>query len=316
MTVLLPTEEGKWMSPISRRGFIAGAGILSAGAVLPAFPAMARPLPWPPGIQLWTVKEDMARDFEGTLRALGRMGYRRVESAGFHGRTPAQYRAAVRAAGLDCVSCHFGLGDLIDKTEESLSFARGVGARYVVASSPAPSKALDPSKPWSLGVAEAMTLADWRSNAEEMDRIGRRARQMGMRFGYHNHSAEFFAYEKRLPMDEIVRLTRPENVVLELDIGWVAAAGYNPVEVIERYRQRIHLLHIKDNAVANPTPGSFLHDERTTTIGAGTVDWPSVFRAVRRSPVHSYFVEQEEPFTEPPLEALAKSIAYLRSLSV
>ena len=304
------------MSSISRRGFIAGAGVLGAGAVLPAFPAMARPLPWPPGIHLWTVKEDMARDFDGTLRALGRMGYKRVESAGFFERTPKQYRDAVRAAGLDCVSCHFGLGDLIAKTEENLAFARDVGAKYVIASSPAPSRPVDDSKGWSVGVAEAMTLADWRSNAEAMDRIGRRARAMGLRFGYHNHSAEFFAYEKRLPMDEIVNLTDPANVVLELDIGWVAGAGYDPVEAINRYRSRIHLLHIKDTAVANHVPGSHLHDERTTVIGQGTVDWAPVFRAARRAPVHSYFVEQEDPFTEPPLEAARKSLAYLRSLSI
>jgi sugar phosphate isomerase/epimerase len=139
---------------------------------------------------------------------------------------------------------------------------------------------------------------------------------MGMRFGYHNHSAEFLAYERRLPMDEIVRLTDPANVVLELDIGWVAGAGYDPVETIHRYAPRIHLLHVKDIAVPNHRPGSLPHDERTTVIGQGTVDWAGVFRAARRAPIHSYFVEQEEPFTEPPLQALAKSIAYLRTLSI
>ena len=304
------------MSPTTRRGFIGAAGLAAAGTLIPKTALAARPLPWPPGVQLWTVKEDMARDFEGTLRAIGRLGYRRVESAGWHGRTAKQFRNSVRAAGLDCVAAHYGLADLIADTDGRLGFARDVGAKYVVASSPAPSRALDKNKPWSEAVTEAMTLADWRSNAEAMDRIGARARQMGMRFGYHNHSSEFLAYERRLPMDEIVRLTDPANVVLELDIGWVAGAGYDPVETIRRYAPRIHLLHIKDLATAERVPGRAVKDERTTVIGEGTIDWPSVFRALRRAPVHSYFVEQEDPFTEPPLQALAKSIAYLRQLSV
>lgn len=303
------------MPLISRRTFFAQAGLASAGAMLPSA-AWGRTLPYPPGIQLWTVKEDIARDFEGTLRALGKMGYRRIEAAGWHGRTPAQFRAAVRSAGLDPAAAHYGLRDLIDDTEGRLAFARDVGVKYVVASSPAPSRPLEQGKPWSVGVAEAMTLADWRSNAEAMDKIGRRARQMGMRFAYHNHSAEFLAYERRLPMDEIVRLTDPANVALELDIGWVAAAGYDPVETIRRYAPRIHLLHIKDLKSAVRVPGKMIEDETTTVIGEGTIDWKAVFRAVRRSPVHSYFVEQEDPFTEPPLQAVRKSLAYLRALSI
>jgi sugar phosphate isomerase/epimerase len=298
----------------TRRQFIAKTGLLAAAGLLPA--ARARPLRQPPGLQLWTVKEELARDFDGTLRALGRMGYRRVEAAGWHGRTPSQFRAALRSAGLDCVAAHHNLADLIKGTDERLAFARDVGAKYVVASSPAPSRALDPSKPWSHAVAEAMTLADWRSNAEAMERIGRRARQMGLRFGYHNHSAEFLNYDGRLPMDEIVRLTDPANVVLELDIGWVAGAGYDPVETIARYAPRIHLLHIKDLATKERVPGKIVADESTTPIGQGSVDWPAVFRALRRAPVYGWFVEIEAPFAKPPLQSLAESLAYLRRISV
>jgi sugar phosphate isomerase/epimerase len=300
----------------SRRDFIKGAGLLTAGAMLPLGAASARPLRTPPGLQLWTVKNDLQKDFEGTLRALGKMGYKRVEAAGWYDRTPRQFRAALSSAGLECTSAHYSMGDLLKEHENRLAFARDVGARYVVASSPAPSRPIDDKQGWARGVANAMSLADWRSNAEAMDRIGRRARQMGLRFGYHNHSAEFLTYEKRLPMDEIVRLTDPANVVLELDIGWVAGAGYDPVETIRRYAPRIHLLHVKDLVSAERVPGRIITDERTTVIGQGTIDWPAVFRAAQKAPIHSYFVEQEEPFTEPALQALAKSIAYLRTLSV
>ncbi|TMJ11492.1 MAG: sugar phosphate isomerase/epimerase [Alphaproteobacteria bacterium] len=249
------------------------------------------------------------------MRAIGKLGYKRVESAGWHGRTAKQFRKAVTAAGLDCTSAHYGLKDLIDDPDKCLGFARDVGVRYVVASSPMPSRAIDPSKPWPVGVAEAMTLADWRSNGEALDKIGRKARAKGLLFGYHNHSAEFLNYDGHLPVDEFLRLTDPEHLVLELDLGWVAGAGYDPADTIRRYAKRVHLLHVKDLVTKERVPGKIVSDERTTVIGQGTIDWPGVFKAVRSAPVHSYFVEQEDPFTEPPLTALKKSIAYLRTLS-
>jgi sugar phosphate isomerase/epimerase len=270
----------------------------------------------PPGIQLWTVKEDAARDYEGTLKALARIGYKRVEGAGWHGRTPAQIRKALANAGLQMTSAHYGLQELIDKTDASIAFAKAVGARYVVASSPAPRRKLDEKKPWGEAVADAMTLEDWRWNAREMERIGRRARAMGMRFGYHNHSAELIPYEGKIPLDEIVRLTSPRNVTLELDIGWVAGAGHDPVKIINKHARRIELLHIKDLVTKERVPGKMVKDERTTVIGQGTLDWKAIFRALRAAPVHSYFVEQEDPFTEPAMQAAAKSLAYMRTLHV
>jgi sugar phosphate isomerase/epimerase len=303
------------MLEVSRRSFLAQGTAVAAVALVPG-QASARRLKFPPGIQLWTVKDDMARDPEGTLKKLGAMGYKRVEAAGWHGRTPQQFRAAVKAAGLDCVSAHYGLKDLIDDAEAKLTFARDVGCKYVVASSPAPPRPLDQSKPWPVAVAEAMTLDAWRSNAAEMDRIGKRARQLGLRFGYHNHSAELLDYSGAMPLAEIVRLTDPAHVALELDIGWVAGAGYDPVTIIDRFAPRIQLLHIKDQVSAERVPGKMIADDRTTVIGQGTIDWKAAFRALRKAPVYSYFVEQEEPFTEAPLEAARKSLAYMQALSI
>ncbi|MEO5772806.1 MAG: sugar phosphate isomerase/epimerase [Sphingomicrobium sp.] len=305
------------MVDLDRRRLIAGAGLLSAGALLPSVAsAHAKGRHIPPGIQLWTVKGDMAKDPEGTLKALGHMGFKRVEAAGWYDRTPAQFRKMVQDAGLDCVSCHYGMGDLIKDADSRLAFAKEVGVKYVVASSPSSTKPLDPKKPWPVAVAEAMTVADWRSNAEAMNRIGAKARAVGMRFGYHNHSAELLDYNNFVPLDEIVRRTNPANVVLELDIGWVAAAGYDPVTIIRRHAPRIHLLHIKDQLSAERVPGRLIKDDRTTVIGKGTINWPAVFRAARKAPIYSYFYEQEDPFTEPALQAARKSLAYLRSLHV
>jgi sugar phosphate isomerase/epimerase len=213
-------------------------------------------------------------------------------------------------------SAHYGLQELIDNTEASLAFLKEVGVRYVVASSPASRRKLDDKKSWSEAFADAMTLADWRWNAEEMEKIGRRARALGMRFAYHNHAFELVAKDGKVPLDEIVRFTNPQNVALELDLGWVAGAGHDPVKIIKQHARRIELLHIKDIVTSERVPGKMAKDERSTVIGEGTQDWKAIFNAVRGSPVHSYFVEQEEPFTQPPLQAAAKSFAYLRSLHI
>lgn len=305
------------MVDLDRRRVLAGAGLLSAGALLPSVAAAhAKGRHIPPGIQLWTVKDDMAKDPAGTLKALGRMGFKRVEAAGWYDRTPAQFRKMVQDAGLDCVSCHYGMGDLMKDADSRLAFAKEVGVKYVVASSPASTRQLDPKKPWPVAVAEAMSVQDWRANAEAMNRIGAKARALNMRFGYHNHSAELLSYNGFVPLDEIVRRTNPANVVLELDIGWVAAAGHDPVTIIRKHAPRIHLLHIKDQVSAERVPGKMIKDDRTTVIGKGTINWPAVFRAAEKSPIYSYFYEQEDPFTEPALQAARKSLAYLRSLHV
>lgn len=306
------------MSSFARRDFMAMAGLATAGMMAPDLVAAAvkRPVRYPPGLQLWTVKDDLAKDFAGTLRALGKMGYKRVEAAGWYGKSPDEFRKAVTDAGLECVSAHYSLSDLMKESEDKLAFARDVGVKYVVASSPAPSRPLPEAKSWNHAVAEAMTLENWRSNAEAMDRIGKRAKDMGLRFGYHNHAAEFLNYDGHVPMDEIVRLTDPDSLVLELDIAWIAAAGYDPVEVIGRYASRTHLLHVKDIATKERNPGRIADDQRTVPVGTGTIDWRSVFAAAEKAPIYSYFVEQEPPFAQPPLEGLKKSIEFLGKLSV
>jgi sugar phosphate isomerase/epimerase len=302
------------MPAFTRREIMAGGG----AAVVLAKTAVAAPqgkvLGLPPGVQLWAVKDDMARDVDGTLRRLANIGYRRVEAAGWAGRTPAGFRAAVISAGLEPFSCHFSMRDLIDDFETELAQARDVGARYVVASSPASARALDGAKPWNVGLAEAMTLADWRRNADAMNRIGARAKAMGMRFGYHNHAAEMLRYDGVVALDELMRLTDPALVHLELDLGWVAAAGHDPAAAIRRHARRIELLHVKDVATRARVPGRIADDLNTTAVGAGTIDWRATFAAAERAPVAGWFVEQEPPFTQPPLEAMTQSLAFLTKL--
>ena len=299
----------------TRRGMLAMGGGALALATLGARVATARALGLPVGVQLWTVKEELAKDPAGTLKAIRALGYERVETAGYLGGDPGEFGRMIRAAGLDPLSAHHSLKDLMDDTDGKIAAAKAVGAKYVVASSPAPSRPMNPNTTsWPHAVAEAMTLADWRSNAEAMNRIGRKANAAGLRFGYHNHSAEFLEYDGLVAYDEIARITDPSLVVFELDLGWVAGAGRDPAATLTKHGARTHLLHVKDIQAQQPAPGTLVDDETTVPIGSGTIAWEPVFAAARNTAVRGYFVEQEPPFSEPPLEALKKSIAYLNTL--
>lgn len=159
-----------------------------------------------------------------------------------------------------------------------------------------------------------MTLDDWRRNAARMNEVGARAAALGMRFAYHNHPAEFLAYDGKVAFHELLEHTDPALVAFELDLGWVAAAGYDPAHVLKEHGARIELLHVKDIATKERKPGTIAGDLTTVPIGKGSIDWPAVFAAAKAARIKSWFVEQEAPWVQPQLTALTDSIAYLRTL--
>jgi sugar phosphate isomerase/epimerase len=146
----------------------------------------ASPLGLPLGLQLYSVREFLPKDYEGTLRQLGAMGYRDVEAAGFYGHSAADVKLAMTRAGLRCVSAHYSL-EVLQSPDEILKFGRDLGLSYIICSSP---MLRDPAKAKGLGwVAglETMSVDDWKWNADQLNGIGEKVRAEGMEFGYHNH---------------------------------------------------------------------------------------------------------------------------------
>ena len=300
---------------INRRTLLGTGAVFAGAALLGPLRASAMLLGLPPGVQLWAVKEELARDFDATLKRLRMIGYERVEAAGWQNLDPAEFGKRVRGAGLDPVSCHFSMRDLVDEYQSKLDQAKAVGVDYFVASSPSSKVPLDSALPWVNAVAKAMTLADWRENALRMNEIGAAAKAMGMRFAYHNHPAEFLEYEGVMAFHEILRLTDPALVASELDLGWVAAAGLDPAEVLGHHGDRVELLHVKDIATKARTPHRIADDLTTVPVGKGTIDWQVTFNAAHRAPIKSWFVEQERPFTRPAFDQMAESLTYLRGMT-
>ncbi|KAB2352396.1 sugar phosphate isomerase/epimerase family protein [Actinomadura rudentiformis] len=281
------------MSEINRRTLLGGVAATAAGLGVAALPGSAAASTTAPhrhrrvprggiSIQLYTLRSLLAADLEGTLAALARIGYRKVELAGLHGRTPAEFRAILDRYGLSATSSHVGIDGDWQKT---LADARTLGNRFVVAP-----------------FAQFATAGEWRDYASRLNAAGKAARAAGLRFGYHNHAHEFQALPTGERPWDIITATDRRLVHLELDLYWAVTGGQDPVDLIRRNRGRILQFHCKDRAA----DGSF------TDLGTGTIDFRRIFSHSREAGVLEYIVERD---TQPdPLKTAQVGFDYLRTV--
>jgi len=271
---------------------------------------MANALDLPLGLQLYSVRDILPKNYDGTLRQLSAIGFREVEAAGFFGKTPQEVKQAMSQAGLRCVSAHYALKDLLPSVDERVQYGKELGLQFIVCAAPMlkdPSRVKDANSP---AARESMTLEDWRWNAEQFNHIGEKVSAAGMRFAYHNHTPEFGSENGVLFYDELMRSTDPAKVHFELDCGWAAVAGQNPAELLTRYSTRIAMLHVKDFKMghgAKPLP-----EPPSVELGHGVIDYHPIFAAAKKANIQHAFVEQEE-FDMPPMEALKIDAEYMRN---
>jgi sugar phosphate isomerase/epimerase len=202
---------------------------------------------------------------------------------------------------------------LLPKVDETIQFGKDLGLKYIVCASPwlkDPSRVKDPG---SRAARDAMTLDDWRWNAEQFNRIGERVNAAGIRFAYHNHTAEFRSENGVVFYDELMKATDPAKVTFEMDCGWVVVGGKNPVDYLTRYPTRISMLHVKEFKMSGWTPGP--DPPPSTEMGRGSIDYRPIFEAAKKGRIEHAFVEQEE-FDMPPMDALKIDADYMRALTV
>ncbi|MGA2250165.1 sugar phosphate isomerase/epimerase family protein [Terracidiphilus sp.] len=286
--------EAQMTASISRREFVrigAAAAAATAGASYLSAAEVKAPL----GLQLYSVRELLPKDFDGTLAKLAPMGYKNVEAAGYYNKTAAEWRAAMDKAGLRCTSTHHPLPMLKQHEDEYIEFAHTAGIEYIVC--PSPMKK-DPS------VKGPMTLDDWKWSASELNRIGGKVKSAGIRLGYHNHTPEFETLDGVLVYDELLRDTDPKLVFFEMDCGWVKAAGQDPLTWLTKTPERFPLLHVKD--MEKKANGQ----SHSTIMGKGYIDYRPILRAAKG--LKQYFVEQEE-FQGDILDELRQDAEYMKN---
>ena len=238
-------------------------------------------------VQLYTVRSLLEEDLDGTLRKLAATGAEAVETAGFHGRSAAEFRAALDAAGLRACSAHVRIDRLEEAPEATLEDLRALGAEtLVVPIVPAPANAAEAD-------AAAARIAAATAPAVEA----------GVRVAYHNHHFEFSTLDDGSTLWDRVS-ARDAGWLLEPDAGWLRVAGRDPVEVLREHAGRCPLVHAKDVRPVGP-------EWTDVPVGDGVLDWPGIVAAAREGGTEWLVAEFDTP-TEDTLGDIGRSLDALR----
>jgi sugar phosphate isomerase/epimerase len=243
------------------------------------------------GLQLYTVRDEMAANFEGTLARVAAIGYREVEFAGYLDRNPRAVRAILDQNGLVAPSAHIPIELLRTKWRAALDDAQVVGHRFLVI-------------PW-IPAEERRTLDDYKRVAELFNRAGAEAKAVGVGFAYHNHDFEFARVNGQLPYDILLTETDPALVAMELDLYWITKGARDPLDYFARHPGRFPLVHVKDSG------GAPRHE--MVEVGRGTIDWKRIFARQEQAGIKHAFVEHDEPAD--PLGFARASYEYLSRLA-
>jgi sugar phosphate isomerase/epimerase len=266
---------------------------MAASFSFPLFAGFDRPL----GVQVYTVRSQLATKGEETLRAIAAIGYTEVEI----GLDDAKKFAAVlKETGLRATGSHIdGTSKALDKIDEFIGHAKelaipAIGLAYV----PARERA-DPAEFWP-------------RFAHQLNQAGERCKKAGLTFYYHHHNFEF---DPKFRAIDVLHEKLSKDVKLEIDCFWASVGGTDPVSLIEQWNGRLFALHLKDKAKG--TPNSYDTDkvkhEEFLEVGAGAIDWGKVLKAGAKAGARHFYVEQDYTPGDP-IESLKKSYAYLRKM--
>jgi sugar phosphate isomerase/epimerase len=242
----------------------------------------------PIALQLYTVRDETARDFAGTMHQVAEIGYRAVEFAGYGGLSSSQMAGLLSDTGLRAASTHVGVAALESDLERELDYCQTISCASLVL-------------PWL--PPERRSAESARALAPFLNEVGRRCHERGIAFSYHNHDFEFVEVEGKPLLDVLLAETDPLVVALEFDAYWAAHAGVDPIAYIRKQAGRVLLLHCKDMAA----DGSFAE------VGDGTLDMAGICRAAYEQNTRWYIVENDQPKI-PSLESAKRSLENLRPM--
>jgi sugar phosphate isomerase/epimerase len=270
------------MKTINRRSFLAtstkGLGAVIALSQLPLeLLANAPASGIPVGFQSWSVKDMLANDFSGTLKMMSGLGYKLVEmcypkgyaKSGFGSlvdMNPKDIKRIINDAGLSCPSCHFGGGDLFDRTDECITFAKGLGLDAMVCS--------------SFGLPKEATLNDWLAACDKLNKAGEKIKAAGMQAAFHNHESEFGMLDGKLVYDEMMGRLDADLVKMQFQTQ-VITLGYKASTYFTKYPGRFISAHLSD----------WTADKKEVPVGQGVIDWKEFFAAAKTGGVKYFYVE-------------------------
>jgi len=243
----------------------------------------------PIALQLYSVREDCAKDLPRTLEAVAKMGYEGVEFAGYYGWKAEDLRRLLDDLGLKVAGTHIGLNTLLgDEYERTVEFNKILGNKYLVV------PGLPPERRSS---KEA-----WIETAKLMDEIAAKLKEEGMKLGYHNHAVEFQPIDGEIPWD--IFFTTAKEVFMQLDIGNAMHGGADPIPYLRKYPGRSLTIHLKEYSSTNPK----------ALIGEGEVNWKEVFELCETVGGTEWYIVEQESYAYPPLECVERCLKNLKAM--
>ena len=280
------------MKSNSRMLFLA----IAALCVLPLVNAIAGSFKGPVGLQLYSLRDQFAKDVPGTLDEVKGFGIKYAELAGTYNVKPEDFKAQLEQRGIKAISGHFGYEQYRDNAEAVASEAKALGLQYA-------------------GCAWIPHNGDFnektcREAAAVFNHAGEVLAKQGIKFFYHTHGYEFQPFGDGTLFDLLMKETNPKYVHFEMDIFWIVHPGQDPAKLLEKYKGRWDLMHLKDMRQSTPTGlltgGTDVKND--VALGTGKIDMPATLRAAKDVGVKWYFIEDESPTSE---QQIPQSLHYL-----
>jgi sugar phosphate isomerase/epimerase len=253
----------------------------------------------PVGLQLYSLREQFAKDVPGTLDKVREMGFENVELAGTYGLPPEKFKEELKKRGLKPISGHFPFEKFRDDIDGIVRDAKALDLQYVGCAWIAHKGSFDEKT--------------CREAAEVFNKAGETLSKEGIKLFYHTHGFEFQPFGSGTLFDLLVTETKPEYVTFEMDVFWVVHGGQDPAELFEKHHGRFELVHLKDMKVG--TPIGILTGTTDVTndvaLGQGRIDYRRTLRAAQKSGVKWYFIEDESPTSE---LQIPQSLRYLEQV--
>ncbi|MCS7301275.1 MAG: sugar phosphate isomerase/epimerase [Fimbriimonadales bacterium] len=243
------------------------------------------------GLQLYTLRDDLKADFEGTVRAVGQMGYEYIETTGFMGEHSPTMKQLLAETGLKIAGLGFDLRTLETEPQQVIDACREWNAHYAVT--------------FWIDEAQRQSADDWKRIAERFNRIGESLAQGNVPFYYHLHGYEFTEYDGKRAIDILLDNTDSRYFNLEPDTYWVEYGGVDARAFCEQYAPRIRALHLKDY-LSKPD----MHD---IEVGEGAIDMRGILKLALQYHWQWLIIEQER-YLRPPIESAARCLQNVKQM--
>ena len=276
------------MSDYSRRDFLRTTAMGATALTATSARLLAAYKKIPIGVQLYSVRQEMAKDVPGTIAGIKKVGFDGVEFAGYFKYEAKAMRKLLDDNGLKCCGSHVQLPTLQgDELAKTIEYNKILGNQFLVVPSLPPAK----------------TLADWDKFAGNFNAIVEKLKPHKMYLGYHNHTVEFKSMDGQVPLEYFFSKTK-KNVFMQVDIGHWAHAGGDPAALIKKFPGRALTVHAKD----------WSDTKRDAVVGEGIVKWPEVLKACESAGKTKWYIIEEESGMYQGLAGIERSRQGLKKL--